>query len=242
MWTLLVACAPGPGADLVVTEIGALSVPATGVAVNAEGETFLASANGLFTADGQTVADALALTGAEEAEITDVFALGDGTFAITVPGLGLRYDPVSGERAEYFCYLPSTMPVEATQITSATAYDPEADLIYAQPLSFIGTDQVGSAIGVWEGSNGGEPVVWEELERQRFEASGMAVDGEELLLASGAVLWRTQGALAELERYVDLGRATGGEAITGLTLTAGDTLTVSTEDGRALRLTGWRPR
>lgn len=244
MWSLLIGCTPGPGPELVVTEVAALpsgvAAAASGVAVDGDGGTLLASEGGLF-GEGQMIADAATIAADGAPQLTDVVALGDGTYAVTVPGFGMRFDPVGGTSTPYFCYEPGFMPVEMTQLTSAVAYDADNDRIYAQPLTYLGGELSSSAIGVWDGAWGGEPIAWVELPEVEFEATGMAYDGGELLLARGALLWRTDGALDALRRYVDLAAATDGERITGMALGADDALTVATEGGRALRLTGWRP-
>lgn len=258
MFSWWFACVAGPGPDLVVAEVVPLGTlppeagPASGVVVDEDGAVYLLANGGVFGVDGAPVATTGDLMDAlgpadpsapwESVWVTDGVALGGGMVAVTIPGNGLRVDVDLATADSFFCYLPGATNVASAQITDAVTYDPEQDLIYAQPVDYVGGEAVAAAIGVWDGALGGEPTAWFPLPDRRFDAGAMAFDGGQLLFAEEAVLWRTGLRFDDLYRYVDLGATTNGEPIVGLALDADDGLTLATEAGRVVHLQGWRPK
>jgi hypothetical protein len=239
MWSLLIGCAPGPGTNVSWVEVPlpdplAPGTEAVGVAVTEADEVYLLTTHALVPvsgAEGEPFGQSAA---------TDVVALTDDRFAVTVPGAGLRVDLGDGTSLPFFCYVPGWSQSTWEQLTDAVTYDRAANLLYAQPRTLVDGEVTTSSLASWDGSFGGEPVEWVDLPDKRFAAGAMAFDAGHLL-AEDRVLWRTGTSLGDLDRYVDLASLVD-DPIVGLALDTNDTLTVATRTGTVLRIDGWRPR
>lgn len=138
---------------------------------------------------------------------TDFAALGNDRFALTAKNEGFLLDLRIHRFDLHFCYLPDvgdpgsgdSISVGLTldgiahhQLTSALAYHPGQNLLYAQPQSIDDeTGEVyGSEIGLFDATTG-DPVRWFNLEDPSFLAGGLAAaEGLDVLfLAVGTNLY-----------------------------------------------------
>jgi hypothetical protein len=253
-----VGCADGPVpvpmAEVVVDVAfragdleGTDAVALSGVAIDPDGGRVLLDAwSGLYDVDADGVptlrAGPEALTptdGWDRRPFTDVAALEPGAFAVTVTGDGLRYDEGTGETRQHFCYEPDDMEPEATQTTESVAFDADRGLIYAQPRTQLGGEVTEASVGAYDVTGGGQPINWFVLDDREFFAGGMAVDGDDLVLAQGTTLFR--GPVDDaVNPFVDLG-ALVADDVRGVAIDpATDRLVLVTAD-RWLEIEGWRP-
>jgi hypothetical protein len=126
---------------------------------------------------------------------TDFVAMGESRFALTALSDGYLLDLAQDTMVEYFCYLPDDMPWEQQQLTHSVTFDPEAGLIYAQPITFEeggfeAPVALASSIGAYS-LEGGQPTSWFNVDDPEFLAHGAAVDSDgTLLLGSDNALYR----------------------------------------------------
>jgi len=127
---------------------------------------------------------------------TDFVSLGHGQFAITALSDGYLLDLEADTLTEYFCYVPDMdIPDDGQpildQLTNSVAFDPNSNVLYAQPITFEAdsTQAVVSqaaSIGAYS-IDGGQPIAWFDLADIDFLAGGSAVlDDGTLLLGRGA--------------------------------------------------------
>ncbi len=181
------------------------------------------------------VGDVVPEAGPPEGEFSDIVALGDEVFALTVPDEGYLLNLETGAMWPHFCYFPpfeieSDLPLSSTsvsvsyeqqgfdvwQMTNALAYEPEAGRIWAQPRTLNKeNDQVlGAEIANFD-SLTGDPQEWYLLSEPDFLAGGMAVYGGKIAVASGSWLRIYDRALGLMESAIDL-TPHGITEITGL--------------------------
>lgn len=133
---------------------------------------------------------------------TDVVALGQGRFALTVPNDGLLLDLNAQSLETFFCYLPGDIieefpDGEVEQLTDSLAYDPIREEMVAQPRTFVteeGERRVERAeVGFFDAVQGGEGYNWISVDRELL-AGGIAFAG------SDSILLATEGRILRLER------------------------------------------
>lgn len=163
---------------------------------------------------------------------TDFAALGNNRFALTAKNEGFLLDLRIHRFDLHFCYLPpiddpgssNSISVGLTldgiahhQLTTALAYNPSQNLLYAQPQSIDDeTGEVyGSEVGLFDATTG-DPVRWLDLGDPSFLAGGAAAaEGSDILyLAAGTTLY-TFDPGAGLTPRGDLSELGAGE-ISGL--------------------------
>ena len=103
---------------------------------------------------------------------TDFVSLGHGQFAITALSDGYLLDLEADTLTEYFCYVPDMdIPDDGQpildQLTNSVAFDPNSNVLYAQPITFEAdsTQAVVSqaaSIGAYS-IDGGQPIAWFDL-------------------------------------------------------------------------------
>jgi hypothetical protein len=222
--------------------VGLTVVPASGaIAV-------LHDQGGLFElVDGElvSIADPTALErdGADLRPYTDVVAMGDGLFAVTVKNDGLLLDVDAGVTTQHFCYLPGeeleSDPVRE-ELTHSVAYDAETDTLLAQPQTWVDGVLTSAQVGTYSGRRGGQPEGWFTLKDERFAAHAMVSDGPRTVkLARGGVLYTYDYGDRKPEPFADL-TGLGVMDIEGMAVRDDDTLVV-VDGGRVLEITGWRP-
>lgn len=174
---------------------------------------------------------------------TDFVALGEGRFAVTARSDGYLLDLHAATMTEHFCYEPGFMEPVLEQLTEGVAFDTDASLIYAQPVSFDVSGESGpidEAIAAGIGAysiEGGQPVAWFDIEDTDFLAGGIAVDLDGSLLL---------GRANELHRFTPegagiltpIGALEGIGRIDGMTVDpeTGSVLVVDGESGLLLEL------
>lgn len=162
-------------------------------------------------------------------EMTGIAAMGNGQFAVTVPGVGYLYDGSTRSSGPYFCYEPgsglwdsfetgdtffNTSQLDGSEITYGLGYDPLLEQIVAQPYR-PGQDR--SFMGTWRQSTGGQPFTWTELDED-LVAGGLTVTGAgRYLLGIGSEIHALQMWDTTTTLVADLGDR-GVTEITGLHL------------------------
>lgn len=248
----LAACGVPQPADLEVVRDVQLSEghSIVGVTVQPNGTVAVLDAeDGVFELDGDALVqvaspETLQRDGADLRPYTDIVAMDDGIFAVTVLNDGLRLDVETQTTTQHFCYLPGgedgLIEAERSQLTHAVGYDPENDVLFAQPQSFLGNELTGAEVGTYNGQFGGQPEGWFELKREEFKAGGMVWDGNRLLMADADnVLHSYTLGDHKPVPYVDLGGLDLG-VIQGMSLGADGTLLV-VDSNDLVELQGWRP-
>lgn len=173
-------------------------------------------------------------------QATDMAAIGDGRFVVTVPGDGLLFDPVEGVGTQHFCYEPGFMDEQMWELTDAVAVDADRSVIYAAPQTFQGGEPIASSIGVWDLATGGEPTSWFTLPWPDFAAGGMIVDGPDALILGFDSILLAYPLGGDATPIVDLARL-GITRIDGLALTADDALIVlDGQQGTIQQIEDWR--
>lgn len=176
-------------------------------------------------------------------DFTDVVALGDGRFAMTVMNDGFLLDLSNESLEQFFCYLPGEIieefpaPARVDQVTNSLAYDAEANVMFAQPQTFItedGETRLESAqIGEFDARNGGEGYGWINLDKE-INAGGLAVESSDtLLLGVGTELHRLRLSTGDIERIAELD-AVGIGNIDGITALADGRLSILDGDNNRL--------
>ncbi|MCB9674234.1 MAG: hypothetical protein H6737_03905 [Alphaproteobacteria bacterium] len=228
---LLVLGLVGCGTDAEVVEtldlsglLGDEDPGVTGVDVTGDGAIVLSTwTDGLWRIeDGE--AEQLLTVGAMvdaglPSSLTDVAVLGDGRIAMTVPGIGLLYDPADGSVVQHFCYEPGDWGdwEVQRQETDSLAYDAATDRLIAQPVTL--TDERPDRADVAEfDRTTGTPLAWHTLADRRFLASALAVTPDGILLAEDGVLYDYALGDDAPVRRTDLGRV-GLAHVEGLAVT-----------------------
>lgn len=251
--TTLAACAVPEPADLQVTRDTTLSERnLVGVAVQPSGRIAVLDANeGVFeeapdSATWVQVAgpQTLMRDGVDLRPYTDIVSMEEGVFAVTVENDGLRLDVPNGTTTQHFCYLPGEelgeLDPQQSQLTHAVGYDPELDVLFAQPQSFFGGVLESAEVGTYSGTAGGQPEGWFELKHEDFRAGGMVWDHDRLLMADATNLLHSYTLGDEKPvPYVDLGALDLG-TIEGMALRPDGTLVLVDTD-QLVEVTGWRP-
>ncbi len=199
--------------------------------------------------------------GPPDGEFSDIAALGDEVFALTVPDEGYLLNLETGVMWAHFCYFPpfeieNDLPLSSTsvsvafeqqglevwQMTNALAYEPEAGRIWAQPrtLNKENNQVLGSEIANFD-SLTGDPQEWYLLSEIDFLAGGIAVYDGKIVVASGSWLRIYDRALGLIESTIDL-VPHGINEVTGLQNTAeGELLVVDGTQLILYRLSGLFP-
>lgn len=134
---------------------------------------------------------------------TDLAALGDGLFALTVPNDGYLLDLKARKMWQHFCYLPRVRSVlvegttsisvayqeqgiEVWQATEGLAYELETGLLWAQPVTRRSEDDtiLGSELASFA-SDTGTPQTWYQFVDTEFIAGAIAVTPGLFAFASG---------------------------------------------------------
>ena len=245
----LVACGVPEPADLQVTDTVDMSGRSlVGVAVQPNGRLAVLDAmEGVFELDGDALVSiaspqTLQRDGFDLRPYTDIVAMDDGIFAVTVENDGLRLDVENQVTTQHFCYLPGEMELEPerSQLTHAVGYDPELDVLFAQPQTYFAGEVTSAEVGTYSGAGGGQPEGWFELKREDVRSGGMVWDADRLLLvdASNVLHTYTLGDDRPVP-YVDLGELNLG-VIEGMALRPDGSLVVVDAENLFI-LEGWRP-
>ena len=165
---------------------------------------------------------------------TDLVAVAPDRFAITAIGDGYLLDVARRTMTRYFCYVPDGLPDPYDQRTDAVTYDPDANLLYAQPRTFDAAGGLISSQVASYASSTGADLEWRGVPLD-VAAGGMAklpgVAG--LVLGHGSRLLRLDDAGLTSE-FDDLARF-GIDGIAGLAVDpAAGTLLVLDGPGDAL--------
>ncbi|MBX2802470.1 MAG: hypothetical protein KTR31_32620 [Myxococcales bacterium] len=135
--------------------------------------------------------------------LTDVAALGAGRYAVTVPNVGLLYDADTDTSSVHFCYLPGFMDASVVrQHTDSLTYDPQRDLLIANPETLDGDEHVQLDLATFDAERGGDLDWLSAKGKERASALAVDTDGS-VLLALGERLVRT--TLADPEHHEVLG-------------------------------------
>jgi hypothetical protein len=121
--------------------------------------------------------------------LTDMAAVGDGRFAITMVNDGFMLDVEKQTFEQHFCYEPGWIgdrfaPTPTMQLTKSVAVDSRAGVIYAQPQTMDETNPENvllAQVGVWDLATGLE-LEWHDLENVGYLAGGMVVESDRVLL------------------------------------------------------------
>lgn len=204
---------------------------------------------GLLRLDGSAVADPAHLItasdGMDRRPYTDAAALGGGLFAVTVRSDGLLFDAGTGVTVQHFCYEPAYEGdwEDNYQLTASLAYDPAADLLYAQPQTLGTADDapISADVAQFDAANG-VPLDWMPLRDRKFLAGALAID------ASGDLFLGHEGRVhsyafgdEEAEVLFDLGALDVGR-IDGLAIDAAtdDLWIVDGADQELIAISDWR--
>lgn len=173
---------------------------------------------------------------------TDMVAIEPGLLALTAIHDGYLLELESRQLRQHFCYEPGFMPGNfaqpEVQMTLAVAYDGAAELLYAQPRSYMDpndlTDPVESLFSSYDLATGTD-LTWTGMPDPSFTAGGMVIERSGVMLMGvGSTLQRYTIDSAELTVVTDLSDF-GIEDIAGLAIDhAAHTLLVL--DGTSLRL------
>ncbi|MEO1338561.1 MAG: hypothetical protein AAFV29_23160 [Myxococcota bacterium] len=160
-----------------------------------------------------------------QSAFTDFVAIDEGEFALTAMNDGFLYDLETGTLSSYFCYVPGFIDDlpggdgEIFQLTESVTFDPEANLMFAQPQTFNTAnpnDVLLSQIGRFE-MTGGEGFGWVDAPSLDFRAGAMAAVGNgKLLLVEGSRLLRVDATTGAVDGQTDLSRL-GLQSIHALT-------------------------
>ncbi len=249
----LTACGVPEPADLQVTRDLSMSERTlVGVAVQPDGRIAVLDENeGVYTVDLEAAEwtrvagpQVLMRDGVDLRPYTDIVAMDDGVFAVTVENDGLRLDVETQTTTQHFCYLPGEelgeVDPQQSQLTHAVGYDPELDVLFAQPQTFFGGVLESAEVGTYSGTAGGQPEGWFELKHEDFRAGGMVWDGDRLLMADAQnVLHSYTLGDDKPVPYVDLAALDLG-TIEGMALRPDGTLVLVDTD-QLVEVTGWRP-
>lgn len=213
------ACGGDPAAEAPVDVVSSRSLTGVdapvGVTVDpSTGEVFVLDRGaGLLRlgAAGQEVVMSAAALGNQA--FTDVVALGQGRFAMTVPNDGLLLDLNQQSLETFFCYLPGDIIEEfpngaVEQLTDSLAYDPVREEMVAQPRTFVteaGERRVERAeVGFFDAVQGGEGYNWISVDRELL-AGGIAFAGSDaILLATDGRILRLDRSSGEMTTFADL--------------------------------------
>lgn len=231
------------------TLVGVAVAPDTGslYVLDALEGVFRLDADGLVQVAGPQT---LEREGADLRPFTDLVALGDDQFAVTVRNDGLLLDATEQTTKQHFCYLPGSdlemfdtgmkaQPV-VSQLTHAIAWDPVDDVLFAQPQTFLDASLESAQIGTYDRTAGGQPEGWFDLRRDDVAATGMIWDTDHLVLAQGGRLSTYRLGDDRPMPYADLSDWLGQPSIEGMALTADDHLVVVTWTGLKV-FADWRP-
>ncbi|MEM7678901.1 MAG: hypothetical protein AAF449_23215, partial [Myxococcota bacterium] len=148
-----------------------------------------------------------------QSDFTDFVSIDEGQFALTAMNDGFLYDLATQTLSSYFCYVPGFIDDlpggdgEVFQLTESVTYDPDANLMFAQPQTFNTANPnvvLLSQIGRFEMS-GGEGFGWVDAPDLNFRAGAMAAVGNgELMLAEGSRLLRVDATTGAVNGQVDL--------------------------------------
>jgi hypothetical protein len=200
--------------------LGASDVDVVGVTIDpiSRERWVLDASSGLYrlTADGAELKAGLdrmvTFDRPPESAFTDVAALGHGRFAMTALNDGFLLDLEASSFSRYFCYVPGEIvddfpDQQIVQLTRSLTYDPETQLMYAQPQTFeesTGGDRLLSQIGQFSLS-GGEGFGWLEIGDEDFGAGALVkIGANEMLLGRESKLYRYDMETWELGEEVDL--------------------------------------
>jgi hypothetical protein len=178
---------------------------------------------------------------------TDVAALGDGQFALTVVNDGFLLDLASGTLSQHFCDFPDRPPEEPAlsvseqyaregvavrQHTEAVAFSKEHGLLYAQPQTIDEQTNavLGSELAAFDAFTG-EDLTWVSLPDSGLQAGGMVALGENVLLGFPEQLWLVGN---ETSVMVASNADLGISRVDGMTLSSRNTLIVLDAPARAL--------
>ncbi|MEZ4318691.1 MAG: hypothetical protein R3F61_14350 [Myxococcota bacterium] len=243
---LMVGC--GTGGEVVdrldlTGAFGPSDPEVTGVDVDADGAlVFSTATEGLWRLDGSDAEQLLAPedfwnAGLSDA-LTDVAVLGDGRIAMTVPGVGLVFDPADGSVVQHFCYEPGWGDWEIQrQETHSLAYDATTDRLLSQPQTLTDDSPERTDVAEFDRQTG-EPLSWYTLDDRRFLASALTVTDAGVVLAKGASLYDYTLGDRTTEKRADL-RGLGIHDIEGLAVQGDDLLVLDGDSNELVRVRGW---
>ncbi len=239
----LAACGTTPSADRRVDLRAATGDPmsaAVGVAIDPTGARFVFDEHaGLYRfAAGGALELILPLAAMPDPGVvvrppfTDLVALAPDRFALTAIGDGYLLDVGRRTMTRYFCYLPDGTPDGYDQRTDAVAYDPVAELLYAQPRTYDGAGNLVSSQLASYASATGVDLSWQGVPTATAAGGMVVLPDTGLVLGDGTRL--LQPVAGELTLVDDLARF-GVTGITGLALDpAAGTLLVLDGPGAAV--------
>ena len=190
--------------------------------------------------------DDLTVTGGvDQRPYTDVAAMGDGRFAVSVRSDGLLYDPAVGGTVQHFCYEPGDTGLwaEEYQHTNSLGYDAGRDRLIATPQTIQVEDDLAleAFVAEFDGQEG-TPLHFWSLDDAGFAPGAVAVQaGGSLLLAHGDTIYSYEAGAVAADPLVGLA-GLGVTRIEGLAVdaTSGDLWVVDGERVALLRISGWR--
>lgn len=160
----------------------------------------------------------------------DLVAVGGGEIAMTATSDGFLVNLDDGTLRQHFCYLPGWQEEgggDPIQVATALAYDPQSDLIFAQPRTIEngGWGEISeSLISVHDGPTGVDEHWW-SVDDIEFLAQGMVVlergrdvDSPRLLLGVDATLFVFDADQRVVSARYDLAEQLNVGAITGMAM------------------------
>ena len=245
MWALVGCASSGEVVDRVDLSgrFGDEQVEVSGVDLAADGSfVFSTRGHGLWRLEGDEAVRLLSVEALSEAwlpsDLTDVAVLGAGRIALTVPGIGLLYDPSDDSVRQHFCYEPGWGDWEISQQeTYSLAFDPTTARLLSQPQTT--TDGRADRTDVAEfDRETGESLAWHTLADRKFLASALTAAPEGIVLARGSTLFDYELGDDTPHRRTDLAHL-GIERIEGLATAGEDLWVLDATRNEVVRVRGW---
>jgi len=216
----------------------------TGVDVDEDGTlVFSTFMGGLWRLDGEDATRILTpgelMNAGVPTTMTDVAVLGDGRYAMTVPGVGVLYDSNDGSVVQHFCYEPGDWGdwEVQSQETHSLAYDVQTERLISQPITL--TDAVADRADVAEFDRvTGEPMAWHTLADREFLSTAVEVNGGGVLLAQGDQIFDYVLGEEKPRQRADLG-SVDVTTIDGMSIDGDTMLVLDGENQELLWIQGW---